>query len=112
MKRSPLRRGAPPKRTGRPRARSKRRESEAAERRAVVELVHRRDRTCRAAAVVPEVECRGPLDVHEVIPRSAWAAGYLVPSNAKLVCRSHHSWIGDYPAEAKVRGLRGSAWDR
>lgn len=107
-----MKRSAPPKRTARIRQRSPRRESEVDQRRAVVAAVHLRDRTCRAASVVPEVACGGPLDCHEVIPRSAWAAGYLEVTNGLSVCRVHHAWIGDHPAEAKVRGLRKSAWDR
>jgi hypothetical protein len=94
------------------RPRSKKREAEAAERRRVVAEVGARDRwTCQAKNVVPEVPCIGPLDVHEIIPRSAWRAGYLVVDNCLIVCRSHHDWIGDNPDEAHARGLHGYSWE-
>ena len=47
----------------------------------VVRAVHLRDGTCqfwhhcpRGAPGVPFI-CAGPLDVHEIIPRSVWAMG-------------------------------------
>lgn len=33
------------------------------------------------------------MDVHERIPRSKWAAGYLDVDNCLLVCRAHHDQI-------------------
>lgn len=109
----PLKRGKPLKRTGRLSQRSKTREEEAADRRIVVLEVLARDRNaCRASALVPAVSCRGPLDVHEVIPRSAWAKGYLVAGNAVAVCRAHHDWIGEHPTEAATLGLHGYSWQR
>lgn len=68
--------------------------------------------TCQAKDKVPEVHCNGPLDVHEIIPRSAWRAGYLVIDNCILICRAHHDWVGDYPDEAHERGLHGYSWER
>ena len=56
--------------------------------------------------------CGGPDDVHEIIPRSAWAKGYLVDENCILVCRRHHDWIGDNPAAAHELGLHGFSWER
>jgi hypothetical protein len=58
------------------------------------------------------IACGGPLDVHEIIPRSAWADGYLVVDNCIAVCRRHHDWIGDYPELAAEHNLHGYSWDR
>jgi hypothetical protein len=90
---------------------SKKRARKAAERRKVVAEVIYRDGSCQAAGRAPG-PCGGPLDVHEVIPRSAWADGYLEPSNCMVVCRSHHSWIDDHPKTAALIGLHGYSWDR
>lgn len=68
--------------------------------------------TCTARDVWPEVECWGPLDVHEVIARSGWAAGYLVVENTRTICRGHHEAVGDRPELAAERGLRRHAWER
>ena len=93
--------------------RSKKREQEAAARRVVVLAALARDRrSCRAVSVVFEVSCRGPLDVHEIIPRSAWPGGYLVLDNTVTLCRTHHDWVGEHPAEAHGYGLHGFSWER
>lgn len=92
---------------------SKKRERDEAERRIVVEHAKIRDRNmCQARAAVPEISCGGPLDPHEIIPRSAWARGWLVLSNVLMVCRAHHDWIGDNPADAHAVGLHGFSWER
>lgn len=91
--------------------RSPKRIAEDAERKAVVRLVRERDRVCQANAIVFDVSCAGPLDVHEVIPRSAWRAGYLDPANCILVCRAHHDWIGANPDQAHAFGLHGYSWE-
>lgn len=113
-----------------------------ATRRAVVEWVTRRDRVCQAwprlddalarrvfsidgsysaaveavglavEATNPPRTCGGPLDVHEVIPRSAWAAGQYEASNCLLICRRHHDWIDDNPDVAHTLGLHGFSWER
>jgi len=83
------------------------------ERRRLVERVMRRDGyVCRAVELVPEVTCGGEADVHEIIPRSAWPGGWLIESNAILVCRRHHEWIGDHPNLAHDLGLHGYSWER
>lgn len=56
--------------------------------------------------------CRGPLDPHEIIPRSAWRDGIYVLSNVVMVCRAHHDWIGDYPDTAHTLGLHGYSHER
>jgi hypothetical protein len=45
------------------------------------------------------------LDVHELVRRSQWRAGWLVPSNAIVLCRAHHMWCHDHPLEARNLGL-------
>lgn len=81
------------------------------DRQAVCELVRERDRTCRAEHLV-EVPCGGPLDVHELVPRSAWPAGYLVVENCILLCRQSHSFCHDNPRLARELGLLKSSWER
>lgn len=92
------------------RAKSAKRQAEEQARRDLVRRVRDRDRTCRARDLAPG-RCSGPLDVHEVIPRSAWRAGYLVDDNCLLVCREHHDWIGDFPDSAHGFGLHGYSWE-
>lgn len=102
---------------------SKRRRSEQVARREVVAQVHYRDRVCQAPGKLMMLPvghvgldiiqvCSGPLDVHEIIPRSAWPKGYLDPGNCILVCRRHHNWIGDHPRSAALVGLHKFSWDR
>ena len=99
------------KRTVPLRAFSKRRASQRAERSRVVAAVHERDaETCQAHRV--DHRCAGPLDVHEVIPRSVWALGYLDVDNCVLVCRVAHQWIDGHPDDARLLGLHGKSWDR
>lgn len=74
-------------------------------------LVRDRDR-CQAEHRVPEVRCGGPLDPHELVPRSAWAEGQYVLDNVLTVCRRHHDWIDDNPAAAHDRDLHRFSWER
>jgi len=104
---------------------SRRERAKQTERTIVIALVKRRDQVCqfsnRMTALaglglgldvgVP-TDCAGPLDVHEVIPRSAWRDGELVESNCVLVCRRHHHWIDDHPSLAHEMGLHGYSWER
>jgi len=62
-----------------------------------------------AVAALPKA-CGGPLDCHEIIPKSAWAGGWLVESNVILVCRSHHDFIGNWPEAAALAGLHAFSW--
>ncbi len=79
----------------------------------MVAEVQARDRTCRFPhGEVPGLGCAGQLDCHEIIPRSAWAGGWLVPANVILVCRWSHEWIGAYPDAAQALGFHGYSWDR
>ena len=58
------------------------------------------------------VTCAGPLDVHEIVPRSVWPDGELVDDNCVSVCRRHHEWIDEHPALAREVGLHKFSWDR
>lgn len=91
---------------------SAKRQAEQAQRRDVVRQARDRDRGCVAHRVGVPGRCWGPLDVHEVIPRSAWRAGYLVLGNVVTVCRGAHDWIGDHPDEAHALGLHGYSYER
>lgn len=106
MKRSPLRRRTPLK-AGTKRLRAK---PVSDARRDAVAAVHARDRYCQAERLVPQVACGGPLDVHEVKPRSQ-GGDPTNPDHAILCCRRHHEWIGDYPREAHAVGLRKWSWE-
>lgn len=82
-------------------------------RREVVRAAERRDgNRCQARNLVTEVKCEWPLDPHEIIPRSAWRAGYLELDNVVMVCRAHHDWIDDNPESAHVLGLHGYSYER
>lgn len=67
---------------------------------------------CEAVELVPHITCDGRLDVHEVIPRSAWPGGHLVLSNTKALCRAHHTWVGEHQEAAHDLGLHGWSWER
>lgn len=95
-----------------------------AQRRAVVEEVLERDRGCvfmnHVLAVygndyVPfeyPYNCRPPLDCHEIIPRSVWPNGELEPTNCTMLCRTHHEFVTDHPADAYALGLHSFSWER
>lgn len=57
-------------------------------------------------------ECGGPLDPHEIIPRSAWHDGQYEPSNVITICRTHHTWIDNHPTLAHELGLHGYSHER
>lgn len=112
------------------RAQSKKRRAEKTRRDAVVAEATARDRGCIMAAclrldvilvAVTEAnipcqpiprECGGPLDAHEVIPRTAWPGGHLVLDNVVMICRRHHDWVGDNLNAAAALGLHGYSWQR
>lgn len=95
------------------RAISKKRRAQLVDRiRVRLDVVDRADGRCEARELIPSVDCGGPMDVHEVIPRSAWPDGWLIAANCKLVCRRHHHFIDDNPDTARTLGLHGSSWDR
>lgn len=88
---------------------SSKRKSERGERSRIVAEV--RARGCVARELVPEIPCGGVIDGHEIVPRSLYPGGHLDRSNVVGVCRIHHGWIDDHPAEAVTRGLSGHSWD-
>lgn len=53
--------------------------------------------------------CGGPLDVHEILSRSA-GGSILDPDNVLVTCRNGHMWIGDNPKQALALGLRHSRY--
>ena len=84
---------------------------------------HRRDRALRRSVVEQawdrDQHCQFPgcheirdLEAHEIIPRSAWAKGYLVLDNVAMLCRPHHQRVTDNPAEAHALGLHRFSWER
>lgn len=104
-RRTPLKRGTSElKRTPLRRVSAKRRAQLAEERKLKERLLEENPR-CVAEDLVLEVECRGPLDKHELVRRSHWRAGAVVMENCVLVCRTHHDWIGSHPAKAVALGL-------
>ena len=88
MKRTPLRRI------------SRKRARQLAERAHVRQTVLERDVCCRGLAVLPEIICSGPLDVHEIVRRSQDSSAWLNPDLCLLICRAHHRWLHDNPADA------------
>lgn len=61
---------------------------------------------CQAAELVPEVRCRGPLDVDERTARGTHPGSHLDLEVTQALCRAHHEWKGDHPAAAEQLGLR------
>jgi 5-methylcytosine-specific restriction endonuclease McrA len=62
---------------------------------------------CRAKFLVGFISCSGQLDIDEVIPRGR-GGNYLDPTNCQVLCRAHHRWKHDNPAEAERLGLTKS----
>lgn len=87
---------------------SKKAKSQAPQRAEVRRIVLQRDMgLCRARFLVTYLSCSGPLDVDEVIPRGR-GGDYLDPNNCQVLCRTHHRWKHDNPAEAERLGLTRS----
>lgn len=71
-------------------------------------IVLQRDmRLCQARFLVTSITCSGHLDVDEIIPRGR-GGNYLDPENCQVLCRAHHRWKHDNPAEAERLGLTKS----
>jgi len=106
----------PPSTTGRSKQSlpqySKKRSSERSARQEVVLLALERAHHKCEARHVTVAECRGPLDVDEIIARSAWAKGYLELGNVQVLCRMHHDWKHDNPLTAKDLGWTRESWER
>lgn len=69
-----------------------------------IEVLLRDHMQCKAKQMVAYIECWGPLDVDEIIPRGR-GGSHLDASNCQVLCRAHHSWKHDNPAEAERLGL-------
>lgn len=87
---------------------SKKRIKQFSERKEVRRIVLTRDMLqCRAKFLVLSIECHGPLDVDEIIPRGR-GGDWLDIDNCQVLCRAHHTWKHDHPAEAERLGLTKS----
>jgi 5-methylcytosine-specific restriction endonuclease McrA len=87
---------------------SKKTKSQAPQRAEVRRIVLERDMgLCRAKFLVTYIQCSGPLDVDEVIPRGR-GGDHLNPDNCQVLCRAHHRWKHDHPKEAEELGLTKS----
>jgi 5-methylcytosine-specific restriction endonuclease McrA len=85
---------------------SKRRRRELRQRAQVRVEVLERDGGCVARDRLPQVSCSGgDLDVHELVRRSQWRAGWLYASNCVAICRRHHDYVGLHPEHAHAVGL-------
>lgn len=112
MKRTPLRRGQPPRRTGRPKPVSSRRAEENEERRDVRLLVNARSGGwCEACWVLrPGLEPLPASDLHEILTR-ARGGSITDPANLLHVCRPCHDWITANPRPAAELGLVRWSWE-
>jgi hypothetical protein len=90
----------------------KRRKLLAIRRAVVAQAIARCGGKCEAFYAWPLIKCAGPLDGHEVIPKSAWPGGWLVLDNVKMVCRRHHQEIDANPDHAHEFGFHGYSWER
>ena len=90
-------------------AESPKRKAERPVRAEVRQVVLERDQGCTARGLLPG-RCwhpyGEPLDVHEVTARGTHPGSHLNPDAAVAVCRGHHQWIGNHPAEAEEAGFR------
>ncbi len=74
----------------------------------VCRIVLRRDMgLCTAKELVGSIRCSARLDIDEIIPRGR-GGNYLDPNNCQVLCRAHHRWKHDNPAEAERLGLTQS----
>lgn len=87
---------------------SEKTKTQAPQRAEVRRIVLQRDMgLCQAKFLVTYLSCSGPLDVDEVIPRGR-GGDHLNPDNCQVLCRTHHRWKHDNPAEAERLGLTKS----
>jgi 5-methylcytosine-specific restriction endonuclease McrA len=114
MKRSPMpTRKVPLRSFARLRPMSKRRRRELRQRAQVRVEVLERDGGCVARDRLPQVSCSGgDLDVHELVRRSQWRAGWLYASNAVAICRNHHRLVTERPELGHSVGLVVWSWER
>ncbi len=102
MKRTPLKRKTPLKRTGSLSPVSKKRAKTNRARRAFVKEELDKRRYCEAH--IPEVCTRYSTEIHEPILRSL-GGSILDAANSVAICRMCHIWVHNNVAEAKKLGL-------
>jgi 5-methylcytosine-specific restriction endonuclease McrA len=109
---TPLRRSAPLRASQPPRSANGAADSRSARRKRntapgvpadIYQAVAARDWGCRAERLVPSVRCWGRLDPHHVHRRSQ--GGQDTVENLILLCRAHHSWVHEHPADSAALGL-------
>lgn len=111
LKRTPLKRGAPPKK------RSKKREKLYEERRPFVARILKERPLCEACKIFAAHDNKTTYlqhlskDVHEIVRRSQ-GGSILDPDNVLAVCRPCHVRIGNYPELAFELGLAKHGWER
>lgn len=64
-------------------------------------LIERAGYRCEAHPILGP--CDGPLHAHHILRRSQGGTHTL--ENLALLCRYHHAWVHEHPAEAEVLGL-------
>ncbi len=74
----------------------------------VYEAVIARDAGCVARMVLP-FPCQGRIDPHHVHRRSQ--GGQDTMENLISLCRLHHSWVHDHPAESYELGFLKHSWE-
>jgi hypothetical protein len=57
------------------------------------------------------LRCSGPLDCHETYTRGTTPGSHLDDTITIALCRTHHSYVTDHPAEAHAAGLRAWSWE-
>ena len=77
----------------------------------VVAEVLERDGRCMAAELVPSVQCRGALVVHEPPQRSVVPGSHLDPELCVAICEGHHVWVHDNIEDARAVGLIVDSWE-
>ena len=102
MKRTPLKRKTPLKRTGSLSPVSKKRAKTNRQRAKFVK--EELDKRQYCAAHIPNICSRWATEIHEPILRSA-GGSILAADNSVAICRMCHRWVHDNVAEAKKMGL-------
>ena len=111
LKRTPLKRGAPPKK------RSKKQDALYKERRPFVERILKERPLCEACRVFASHDGKSVFnhhlskDVHEIVRRSQ-GGSIIDEENVLAVCRPCHIRIGNYPELAFQLGLAKHGWER
>lgn len=118
LKRTPLKRSSSGlKRGSKLKHRSKKKEAEYVERRALVAKMLNERRYCEACPVFAKHDNvvtyirKGSVDIHELVRRSQ-GGSILDESNCMAVCRECHMRIGNYPELAFQLGLAKHGWER